>query len=685
MKLSDFKISVRTYLALILPVIGMLLFSGYIIINQYNSLTSIHKLSDFVEIAPDISALVHEMQKERGLSAGYIGSDGGHTFANNLSTQRKLTDKAKANLEHVLSDFNVNSYGSALSSKVEAAQSILSNLDSVRSDVTNLNKTVAEMAKYYTTTIDKQLDVVAYASILSSEANITKAVSSYESYLRAKESTGIERAMGANGFGKGVFAPAVYQKFVSLLAEQKVYITFFENFATYEQIEFNKKTVNGSDIDEVNRLRKIAIDVGTGGTVMADVSGPYWYEMITKRINKMKLVEDKIAVDLVELLRHSQSITKTALSTSVVVSIVMVVLIAFIGSIIVASIVNPIAVVVAGLKELIAGNLEYKVTGADRKDEIGDISSSMVVFAESLLNAKNLQDTQNEEQQKRIEHANALEAQMDSFDQSVAEFMREVAISMKTLEKTSSGLGDVAACGETQANALVSASGIASENVNTVASASEELSATIREIASQITISSDIAREAVEKANEANDSIQGLKGSSDKIGEVVELIKDIAEQTNLLALNATIEAARAGDAGKGFAVVAAEVKALAAQTGQATEEIEAQVNATQGATEKTVGAISQVSDTIGKMNEISTSIAAAMEEQSIAMEEIVRSTQGAADSTNEVNGVASGVTESAQQTKTAAEELKSATDDITAKTAGLHDEVEIFLANVKTI
>ena len=280
--------------------------------------------------------------------------------------------------------------------------------------------------------------------------------------------------------------------------------------------------------------------------------------------------------------------------------------------------------------------------------------------------------------------ANRLMGLTDSFDSNIASFVRDLSVSMDQLSTTSSGLSSVAEHGEEQAQSLISTSGTASENVSTVASASEELSASIREITAQITTSSNIAQDAVVKVGQANESILGLKGSSDKIGEVVGLIKDIAEQTNLLALNATIEAARAGDAGKGFAVVASEVKALASQTAQATEEIEEQVGATQDSTQHTVNAIANVSETIEKMNEISTSISAAMEEQSAAMEEIVRSTQGAADSTNEVTSVASGVKLSAEETKTAAVDLGDATNDITKRTTELRGEIEIFLSNIKT-
>ncbi len=685
MKLSNVKISVKTYIALILPVVGMLLFSGYTIIGQYNSLKSIEKLSNFIDIAPDISALVHELQKERGLSAGYISSGGGKKFAANLSKQRKLTDKALANLNDGLDNFDTNSYGDILSNKIENTKSAISKLTTVRRDITGLNKTVTQMAGYYGSTISKYLDVISYTSVLSDDADISRALSSYENYLQAKEFTGIERAIGANGFGTGVFSPRIYRKFVSLISAQSVFISRFEKYSSDELVQFNKDTVKGVAVNEVNRMRKIALAAGTGGSVTANISGAYWIATITKKINQMKQVEDRIALDLKSLLDSSQSSAKASLVVFSLVAIVILLLVVFLGNIIINSITKPITGVVKGLNELIDGNLDYKITGANRKDEIGEISKAMVKFRESLLSTKLMQEKQAEEQEKNAARAKLIESQTNDFGSSMSKFAGDMSGSLEALAETSMLLNMVSSDSEEQAQILVSSSNTASANVNTVASASEELSATIREIASQINTSSDIASEAVGKASDASEAIKGLQGSSDKIGEVVELIKDIAEQTNLLALNATIEAARAGDAGKGFAVVAAEVKALAAQTGQATEEIEAQVNATQKSTQNTVAAISQVSDTIAKMDEISTSIAAAMEEQSTAMDEIVRSTQGAAQSTNEVAGVASGVTEAANEIKEAAQSLKCATAEINSKTKILNEEVEVFLTNVKTI
>jgi len=208
----------------------------------------------------------------------------------------------------------------------------------------------------------------------------------------------------------------------------------------------------------------------------------------------------------------------------------------------------------------------------------------------------------------------------------------------------------------------------ASGQAGTVAAASEQLSASISEISQQVTRSASISSDAVEEANRSNEMIQGLADAAQKIGDVVNLINDIASQTNLLALNATIEAARAGDAGKGFAVVASEVKNLANQTAKATDEISAQVNAIQGATQDAVGAIGSIGSTINELSEIATAISSAVEEQGAA--------------TQEVTSNITGVTTSSAETGQAANEVLNAASELSRQSTTLNGEVSTFLKEI---
>jgi methyl-accepting chemotaxis protein len=219
--------------------------------------------------------------------------------------------------------------------------------------------------------------------------------------------------------------------------------------------------------------------------------------------------------------------------------------------------------------------------------------------------------------------------------------------------------------------------------VQTVATATEELSASIAEISQQVTRSSNMAGKAVQEAEQTNGKVRDLVSASARIGEVVQLISGIAAQTNLLALNATIEAARAGESGKGFAVVASEVKSLANQTAKATEEISAQITQIQEATRQAVAAIEGISGTISGINETATAIAGAVEEQQAATREIARNVQEAAQGTQEVSSNIVGVTEAANKTGKVSQDALITASSLANEADALGTAVESFLSAVR--
>ncbi len=234
-----------------------------------------------------------------------------------------------------------------------------------------------------------------------------------------------------------------------------------------------------------------------------------------------------------------------------------------------------------------------------------------------------------------------------------------------------------------QATTVAAASEEASVNVQTVASAAEELNASVAEITRQVAASTKITNQAVDEARATNAQVEGLAKAAQKIGEVVKLISDIAGQTNLLALNATIEAARAGEAGKGFAVVASEVKNLANQTAKATEDIISQVTAIQAETQGAVEAIQRIGNTISTINEISTAIASAVEEQGAATREIARNVQEASAGTSEVSSNILHVTETAKQTGATAKQMQDNSNALVQHSDTLRGEVDGFLTSIR--
>jgi methyl-accepting chemotaxis protein len=264
----------------------------------------------------------------------------------------------------------------------------------------------------------------------------------------------------------------------------------------------------------------------------------------------------------------------------------------------------------------------------------------------------------------------------------VREVVDIVASASTELQSSAESLAGAAEESTRQSSAAAAAADQASTSVQTVASAAEELSSSINEINRQVAQSAEMAKGAVDEANRTNTVIQGLAGAAEKIGEVVNLINDIASQTKLLALNATIEAARAGEAGKGFAVVASEVKNLADQTSKATTQIASQIGGMQSETRNAVSAISQIGASIGKISEISTTIASAVEEQGAATQEIARNVQQAAGGTQEVSNNIAGVTQAATQTGSAATDILKASGELAKQADALKGEVDSFMARL---
>jgi methyl-accepting chemotaxis protein len=269
------------------------------------------------------------------------------------------------------------------------------------------------------------------------------------------------------------------------------------------------------------------------------------------------------------------------------------------------------------------------------------------------------------------------------FECKISHIVEAVAVAANEIQGLSTSISNKSKASTRQTAAAAEASTRASANVSTVSSATEELTASIGEIAKQVTRSAEIAGKAAEEARRTNSVVEGLASGTQKIGEVVTLIQNIASQTNLLALNATIEAARAGEHGKGFAVVASEVKALANQTAKATEEISAQIQNIQTATGEAVHAIQAIGGTIAEIDRISSQIAAAVDQQGAATREIAGNVQQAADGTKHVSENILSVTRASDEATGATSRLLEAANGLSSQSARLKSEVGGFLGSLK--
>ncbi len=336
------------------------------------------------------------------------------------------------------------------------------------------------------------------------------------------------------------------------------------------------------------------------------------------------------------------------------------------------------------MTDLSHGKLDAEVMGQERRDELGEMANAVQVFKDNAIDKLRLEREQ-EEQEKRAaqERRGALIQIADDLEGRVKGSMKQISEVLSNLEQTATQMSSAADQTSAQSQAVSAATQQATANVDAVATAGSELSASISEISKQVAQSSQIAQEAVAEAHTTTGIVASLAEEVGQIENVVKLINDIAEQTNLLALNATIEAARAGEAGKGFAVVASEVKSLAQQTSKATEEISLQIAKIQQQTNGAVSAIDGIEKTISNLNDYSSSIAAAVEEQSAATGEIAHNVEEASRGTQDVAHNIYGVAQAATQTGQLANDVTISANVVKDASQSLRTNVQDFLDDIR--
>ena len=391
----------------------------------------------------------------------------------------------------------------------------------------------------------------------------------------------------------------------------------------------------------------------------------------------VKVADERYRASEVRATQLRQGLTWTIAAVTVCVGLVAI----FFGQ----RIAGAIARMTRAMQKLASGDFAIVLPGLGRADEVGDMAQAVETFK---IRAKQKADEEAAAKMRQeLLGAEARKADMnklaDEFEGVVGRIIDTVSTASMELEAAADTLTTTAGRSQQLTKTVAAASEEASANVQSVASAAEEMSSSVNEISRQVQNSAQIAGEAVEQAEKTNRQVSELLDAASRIGEVVQLIASIARQTNLLALNATIEAARAGSAGRGFAVVASEVKALAQQTAEATDEISQQVSGIQNATKESALAIKAIGGTIGRMSEIASTIAAAVEEQGAATKEISRNVQQAAQGTEQVSSSIVDVQRGASETGSASAQVLSAAQSLSSGSSHLKLEVATFLGTVR--
>ncbi|MBM3512230.1 MAG: HAMP domain-containing protein [Alphaproteobacteria bacterium] len=344
---------------------------------------------------------------------------------------------------------------------------------------------------------------------------------------------------------------------------------------------------------------------------------------------------------------------------------------------------RPIVGMTATMRRLAKGEIDVAIDGTDRANEVGAMSGALAFFQSSLRERRVEEERKERETQRKAEEKARVDRLIAEFQAGIGDITNAISQMSRSMAESSSAMQSAATISGQRSETVATAARDASANVQVVAAAAEELSASVQEIGRRVKEASVATSQAVEEANVAQQQVRTLDTPSQTIGDVVGVISEVAAQTNLLALNATIEAARAGEAGKGFAVVASEVKNLANQTARATEDIQNQVGGIQKAIRSSVEAIDRIFKRVAELEQISGSIAIAVDEQAQATTEIARNAAQASGGTTEVSGSISEIAESAHQTGDVAKSVSVAAQDLAARADVLNRDVDAFLKDVQ--
>ncbi len=545
------NLSIKTKLLLlsIVPLLALIYFTSEQTINNLNFKNKLERTQNLVSYSKKISLLIHETQKERGMSAGYVGSHG-QKFKNLLPKQRELTDKRRAEFESFIKNFDFSDYDK-LKEHTQKINDFLSQLKTKRTLITTQSIQLKDTVSYYSNMNKAMLNAVGEVAKQSPSNEITKMLTGYTSFLKAKERAGIERAVLSAVFAKNSFPEGFYQKFVKLISLQEAYIDTFKSISNKDVVSFYDKKMQDPSVQEVNRLRAIAnknANIGNFG-----VDSVHWFKTITKKINLLKQIDDKIAKEITNKISTLYSSSMNAAFGGMIIILFASVLTFIIRRDIDQRIKNLRTTIdtIANQKDF---SKEVKVTSTDEFSQIQQSLGNLVTsIKEALSQAKNSAH-ENEKISNNL---------VETF-QNISENIQNETNVVDSISKSSKELEQKLLETQEETTHTKMQTQHAKQKVE---EAKNVISNTISQIQTNAHVEQDLA-----------DKLNNLSADAEQVKGVLSIIGDIADQTNLLALNAAIEAARAGEHGRGFAVVADEVRQLAEKTQKSLVEINATIS-----------------------------------------------------------------------------------------------------------